>query len=252
MIPRIVHQVWLGADRAEPPPHMDAASGTWAAVNPGWEHRVWTAPEVEDLFARSRPDLLGLYRGYPHWVQRADAARYLILHEQGGVYADMDVACVGSLEPLCGEELVLAPTWPFGLSNDLMMSRPGHPFFRAVLDGLPAAFRRWHRPWIPPYVQVLSGGGSSYLTSVWRRMSPHVRARLLTEAEYGHPGAGPALVSHLPGSSWHAWDARLALWVWRRRWRLLAAALLAAALLAAAVRAGGLPTAVDAVSTGPR
>ena len=43
-------------------------------------------PRVDRLFAPARPDLHALCRAYPHWVQRADAARYLILHEYCGVY----------------------------------------------------------------------------------------------------------------------------------------------------------------------
>lgn len=236
VIPRIVHQVWLAADYPVPPPHMAEASRTWAARNPGWRHRVWTADEVDELFARARPDLRTFYRDYPRWIQRADAARYLILHEHGGVYADMDIACVRPLEPLAGEDLVLAPTWPFGLSNDLMMARPGHPFFQAVLDGLPRAFRRWYRPWVPPYVRVLSGCGSSYLTSVWHRMDGEARARLLTPEEYGQGDLPGAFVHHLPGSTWHDWDAHSVLWVWhRRRWILSGAAVGTAAAAALAL-----------------
>jgi len=234
VIPRIVHQVWLGADQPTPPPHMLEASRSWADQNPGWKHRVWNAAEVEELFARARPDLAAFYRSYPRWIQKADAARYLILHEHGGVYADMDLACAQALDPLTGEDLVLAPTWPFGLSNDLMMARPGHPFFREVLDGLPDGFRRWYRFWVPPYVRVLSGCGSSYLTSVWRRTSARAPARLLTPEEYGHAGTSQAFVRHLPGSTWHAWDARLVLWVLRRRrWILFGVA--AAAVVAASL-----------------
>ncbi len=236
VIPRIVHQVWLGADQPAPPPHMLAASRTWSDRNPGWEHRVWTAADVEELFARARPDLEEFYRDYPRWIQRADAARYLILHEHGGVYADMDIACARALEPLAGEELVLAPTWPFGLSNDLMMARPGHPFFRKLLDGLPGAFRRWYRFWVPPYVRVLSGCGSSYLTSVWNRMAADAPARLLTPEEYGHPDTSHAFVRHLPGSTWHDWDAHMVLWVWHhRRWILSGAGVAAVGAAALAL-----------------
>lgn len=111
MIPRIVHQVWLGEDAAERPPRLVEASRTWVAHNPGWTHRTWSA----------------------------------------------------------AEELVLAPTRPFGISNDLMMARPRHPHFRAALDGLPGSFRRWQRPWVPPYARVILGTGPLYLAAVRRR-----------------------------------------------------------------------------------
>lgn len=228
MIPRIVHQIWLGEDTPEPPPHMAEASRTWPARNPGWAHRVWGAPEVDALFAAVRPDLVDLYRSYPYCVQRADAARYLILHVHGGVYADFDIACAGPLDDMVREDLVLAPTRPFGLSNDLIMARPGHPLLQAALDGLPAAYRRWHRGWVPPYLRVMLATGPSYFTSVHLRLGAEARARLLTADEYGHGEADRALVRHLQGSTWHAWDARLVKAFWRHRWALALGAAAAA------------------------
>ena len=35
---------------------------------------------------------------------RADAARYLLLHHFGGVYADIDCECVASFAPIMDEE----------------------------------------------------------------------------------------------------------------------------------------------------
>jgi len=32
------------------------------------------------------PWFLGTFKGYPHGIQRADALRYFVLHEYGGVY----------------------------------------------------------------------------------------------------------------------------------------------------------------------
>jgi mannosyltransferase OCH1-like enzyme len=225
VIPRIIHQIWLGGTDGlpEPPPQLAEASASWGALHPAWEHRVWTGIEVEELFARARPHLLALYRRYPYWVQRSDAGRYLILHEHGGVYADFDIACARPLDALVGEDLVLSPTRPFGVSNDLMMAMPRHPLFRAALGGLPAAYRRWHRPWMPQYFKVMSGTASLHLSRAYRGMTESSPARLLTAGEYGHGDPAEALVRHVTGNSWHRWDARALVRAWTLADRLAAA-----------------------------
>ena len=228
MIPRVVHQVWLGATEAEPPARLAEAAATWRAAHPSWEYRCWNGDEVEALFTRARPDLLELYRRYPYWVQRADAARYLILYEHGGVYSDFDVACVRAVDPFLEAEVVLAPTEPLGVSNDLMMARPAHPLFRAALDELPRSFAAWHRPWIPPHFRVICGTGSLHLTRVVRRRRTEPGLRLLTAAEYGHGDEALAVVRHLPGNSWAGWDTHALLFL-ERHWKALLAGVAALA-----------------------
>lgn len=208
MIPVRIHHVWLGATEPDPPPEARRNADSWREHHPDGEHRMWSGDEVEALFEAARPDLLGLYRGYERWVQRADIARYLILHEHGGVYADHDIACRASWAALLRRHgVILAPTWPVGVSNDLMAVEPGHPLMARALDELPRVARRWDRPWLPPYVRVLASTGSLYLSGVLRR-GAWPGLRLLDAEEYGHGDRPGALVRHAEGSSWHDWDGR--------------------------------------------
>ena len=109
MIPRVIHQIWLGESGGlDPPPRFREAAATWRDHHPDWEYRLWDVSDVDRLFASRRPDFHTLYRAYPHWVQRADAARYLILHEFGGVYADLDIRCASSFSRVADADLVLA------------------------------------------------------------------------------------------------------------------------------------------------
>ena len=56
MIPRILHQIWVGPDPipAEYAAYMDG----WARMHPEWEHRVWTDENLpvmrnRDLYDRA-------------------------------------------------------------------------------------------------------------------------------------------------------------------------------------------------------
>jgi len=140
-IPRVVHQSWR--DAAVP----DEVSGwrrSWREQNPGWEVRLWTDEQNRELISRDYAWFLPIYDGYAEPIMRADAARCFVLHRHGGVYADLDCACLRPLGPLLeGREIVLGlepeshreqhfPSrggLPLLVSNACMASVPGHPFW---------------------------------------------------------------------------------------------------------------------------
>ncbi len=120
---------------------------SWIKQNPSWEYRFWTDDDLLTFFQNERPDLLDLYLSYPRAVQKADLARYCILHKFGGIYADVDTICLASLEPLAGDRRVVlceepAQHWEPALLrgmdrlwfNGTMASPAGHPFWTSVID----------------------------------------------------------------------------------------------------------------------
>lgn len=206
----------------------------WRELGEGWEYRLWDDASLTELFAERRPDLLELYRWYPYAVQKSDAGRYLVLHEFGGIYADVDVAPGANRETLGRivneNEVVLAPTEPLGVAADLVMSAPRHPLIRRALDALPRSRTIWHRPWVPRHFRCMAGTGPLHLTAALRRYDGPVR--LLTKGEYGHGAERESLVRHLPGNTWAGWDTYAFLFVARHAVSL---ALLAALGIAALV-----------------
>jgi len=114
---------------------------------------------------------------------------------------------------------VLAITTPVGLSNDLMMTEPGHPLFQALIDGLPTAFRAWQHWWVPRHFRVLLTTSSLHLTLIHRRTRrPDVH--LLPPELYSSQDRSRALVFHLPGDTWASWDTRALKFLYGR-WRSL-------------------------------
>ncbi|CAG7920303.1 unnamed protein product [Penicillium olsonii] len=59
-----------------------------------WNYQLVNADWADNFITNtlaSVPDLTLLYKSYPHYVQRGDLLRYLILWYYGGYYADVDV-----------------------------------------------------------------------------------------------------------------------------------------------------------------
>ncbi|HEX9105675.1 MAG TPA: glycosyltransferase [Longimicrobiales bacterium] len=206
MIPAIVHQTWKTADVPE---RFRAAASSWRRLHPAWEYRFWTDADI-DRFVRERfPRLLPLFAAYADAIQRVDAFRYLVLYDQGGLYADLDIECLRPFDDLRRHQVVLPVTAPVGLSNDLMLAQPGHPLFLAAIEALPLSFRRWQHPWIPRHLRVLAGTGSLHLTRVYRQSARGDDVVLLSPGEYSSQDRRVARVYHLPGNTWAGWDTRL-------------------------------------------
>lgn len=89
VIPRLLHQIWLGDQSKRPQAWMD----TWKAKHPGWEYRLWTEENLPFT------PLKGLsYSG------QSDVLRYQLLYEYGGVYVDADSECLNAIDELCNGE----------------------------------------------------------------------------------------------------------------------------------------------------
>ena len=188
MIPKTIHQTWKDRDVPE---RFRAAQESWRQHHPGWQCRFWTDADLDELVYERAPEIAELYDRSPEAIQRVDVARYVILREYGGLYADLDVECMKPVDDLLdGPSVALPLTTPFGVSNQLMLSVPGHALFQHVIDALPRAFRRWGKVW-QRHVRVLTTTGPLFLTGRLREFGVRDDMRILSLDEHGH--GDPAL-----------------------------------------------------------
>jgi mannosyltransferase OCH1-like enzyme len=126
-IPRIIHQT-APADKKK-----------WLKKFPNWEYKFWSDEDLENLIRTKYPWFLETYKGYDKNIKRIDAARYFILYEHGGLYADMDFECVNNFEHLIPNDKISIAESPYKNDgrgethqNALMMSPPKHPFWENI------------------------------------------------------------------------------------------------------------------------
>lgn len=139
MIPRVIHQVWLGSPI---PDHLARMTRTWTEHHPGWGYHLWTEPDVSALGLTHRDLYDAAERIVPTdavWQFRSDLVRWDILHRHGGVYADTDTTCQRPLDGLlAGHSMVagweMQSRW-VGVS--VLASVPGHPVAGEVLAAIP-------------------------------------------------------------------------------------------------------------------
>ena len=147
MIPRILHQTWKDQ---QVPEKWHAYQRSWRAHHPDWQYRLWTDADNRALVEAHYSWFLPIYDAYRAEISRVDAARYMIMHRFGGVYADLDMESLAPIDDLlAGEQVVLAlepsdhvdqSVLDEGLDhivgNAFLASAPRHPFWLEVLGAL--------------------------------------------------------------------------------------------------------------------
>lgn len=195
---------------------------SWIDLNPGWDYRFWTDDDLLAFMRVEFPHLLDIYLAYPNPVQRADLSRYCLLWHFGGVYADIDTACIAPLEPLAGETRVVLcsePTEHFSLYhargldkiwfNGTMASPARHPFWLSLIELCKVMAQHSH-------VDVLATTGPLVLSAAveqWPDQSqlslnschiftPHARGGILDETPSSGPHGHLRLSEHYWQGSW--------------------------------------------------
>lgn len=181
--------------------------------------QLWTDASSLDFLSAQYPWFLETYNGYRYDIQRADAVRYFALHHYGGVYLDLDIHPLRDLTPLLHYPFFACRTSPTGISNDVLGSIPRHPFLNLVIHSL----QDYDMSLGLPYLTVMASTGPLFLSTCWVRYlgcwfwrngegkGDRGRVWVLVGAD-----ERPArLWRHIRGRSWHSWDARFIIWVWK-------------------------------------
>jgi hypothetical protein len=149
MIPKIMHVIWL-EKRPNPNPPPTAAIETWRRAHPDWDFRLWTDERVRTL--AGWPELAPLVGSLDEMSAKADAIRYQILLELGGVCIGADSECIRPLderflEPICWSCYENETLIPGLIACDALGSIPGAPVWWRCLQQI-----RHREPGVPGWI----------------------------------------------------------------------------------------------------
>ena len=144
IIPHIIHQT--SKDELIKLTYKDYIK-SFINHNPDWKYYFWTDDSARKLIQEKHPDLLPVWDSYADPVNKADALRYVVLYEFGGVYADLDFECLRPLSRITKKYACIVSPEPFEMSvltydrhyfmsNAIMMCRPKHPFYKLMIKNL--------------------------------------------------------------------------------------------------------------------
>jgi len=217
-IEKIIHQTYKSTDL---PNGWKDTPIQWKKMHPGWEYKFWTDESARKFIAEEYAWFLDTYDGYPYPIQRADALRYFAVYHYGGVYADMDLQPLVSLEKLLtGTDVVLFETPNLGLTNMAFAGKSKSPYFRCVLAQLGVRQDQMHHNFIhfrnwkiisssgPTFWWAMANSrncGKSFYsgTEVVRTLSSNFMGRCsLCKGDVSKCHKS-GMLKHLVGNSWH-------------------------------------------------
>ena len=142
-IPKIIHQIYWDfyGNNKEIPREWKDYCQTWKEIfpEPEYKHILWDDKDNENLIREKYPWFLKVFLNYPRNIQRADAIRYFILYEYGGIYVDMDYSVRKNFYHLLDNDKINISQSPYNkkhLMNCLMASRKKHIGWKKILSSL--------------------------------------------------------------------------------------------------------------------
>ena len=98
-IPKIIHQIWYQGEDNVPSNYKKYAL-SWTKKNVDYEYVLWSEKEIKQLITVKFQKYLIFFNSLPTMIQKIDFAKYCIMYEHGGVYADMDSECINGVDSL--------------------------------------------------------------------------------------------------------------------------------------------------------
>ena len=223
MIPRLIHQIWLG-DRPMHP-NMEAWRRRWQSLHPDWVYRLWHEEtcghnlvhlynDNDDLIIVLGPEHSDLVRRAANLSQRSNIWRYNLMYWVGGLYIDTDIEPYKPIDDLVADlsAFTCARTHQHRpLECALIGAVPKHPWLRELKDRL-----------VEADPAVSKSMGVDYFTPITEKYldtpSPDRKVTVLPEKailfEYpnpwtGHQGETPDETTVAPEGAYarHHWSA---------------------------------------------
>jgi mannosyltransferase OCH1-like enzyme len=132
--PKIIHQIYNFWDN-KTPSKIRERMDNWKNTHPDFKYILWNKKKSRDFIKKKYNWFLPIWDRYPYTIQCADAIRYFILYEYGGIYSDIDLDPVkpidGLLQKYSDKNILLYKSPNSGLiTNDFMVSKKGMSFWK--------------------------------------------------------------------------------------------------------------------------
>lgn len=162
-IPKIIHQTWK---TNQVPDEWKTSPVMWKKLHPDWTYKLWTDEDNLNFIKKKYPWYLKTYLSFPYNIQRADAIRYCILYEYGGLYSDLDIEPIKKLDDLFiyeGAYLVKSINTPYSYTNSILASTPKNKFWLDVLKETMKKSEWWY---VGKHITVMNTTGPAMINRV--------------------------------------------------------------------------------------
>jgi mannosyltransferase OCH1-like enzyme len=217
--PKIIHQIF-GLWDNNIPKHIQKRMDTWKNLHPKYKYILWNKKTCREFLKKKYDWFLPIYDNYPYHVQRADSIRYFILYEYGGIYSDIDLEPIKSVDFILDKYkhkqsiLYRSPNSDM-LTNDFMISKPKNIFWKKMINAL---LENYKFSSISKHLTIMYSTGPLLLDSVYDSFSKRKKYIYIINSKYINncdvtipkPAINKegCLLRH-EGNSWHSIDSTI-------------------------------------------
>lgn len=211
-LPKIIMQTWKTTDV---PDKWKTSPLAIKKFMPDYQYVLLSDEMGRNFVNKHFPDFLPYFDAFPYNIQRADAIRYMWLYVNGGIYIDLDMEILGSLEYLFteGEIFFVLSANVNRLTNSILASKPRHPLWLEMIEKMKQPL-----PWfaIGKHMQVMYSAGPGMLDEVVKSSDYEYvilpRSLLIpydASGNYINHQPKNILIKQLEGQSWVSWDSKI-------------------------------------------
>ena len=144
MIPKILHQVWLGS--CPIPEKFITWRDEWRVLHPDWEYMLHTDDDIPD-------DLKGYIDSCKGYSSKSNILRLYVVFKWGGVYCDTDFEWNKNIDSFLNDKFIVAKQHGQFYCNAFFGSVKGDQIIKFQLDLLPKYVTK-SPPWGPELMTI--------------------------------------------------------------------------------------------------
>ena len=179
IIPKLIHQVWIGPKPL--PKKYKKWMLSWKNINKDWEYKLWTDKKIKELTFENK-DLFDKSKNVGF---KSDLARYEILKQFGGLYADTDLECIRSIPDYFRTydfvSCIVFNNTP-QINNALILSKPNSYFLSKMIDNVTLQNNN------NDAIETLKCSGAELMTKIYFSLNQETRIKnLILPSNYFYP-----------------------------------------------------------------
>lgn len=149
MIPKIIHQIWVGKNKL--PPKNKLYIEDVKHHHPEYQHMLWTDDHLPPFPDGNFTEVYNHLGSKKDYAFQADMLRVLVVYLYGGFYLDVDFNCKKplSMMPINSDLFLCTHIGDMeSLTNSVFGARANHPLFSHCLQDMKQAtvYRHWFGP----------------------------------------------------------------------------------------------------------
>lgn len=127
LIPKIIHQIWLGSPVPE---RFKAMMRSWQEKHPDWEYILWTEETLKSYKFQNKRAFDTAW----NYGAKSDILRYELVEHFGGIYVDVDFECIRPLDPLVYAHSFFTSIGDYDyVNNAIFGAAPHHPILQKIV-----------------------------------------------------------------------------------------------------------------------